>query len=85
MLLYKNLQTKGAILKTCVSVVNELVVVIISEVEKNLYFAAARYTDDFLLSSRERILVCDRGLLSFQLAWLDCWFLTGLACKHMIQ
>jgi len=85
LLLYKNLQTKGVILKTCVSVVNDLAVVILSEVEKNLYFATARYTNDFLLSSREIILVCDRGLLSFQLTQLDRWFLTGLAGKCMIQ
>ena len=79
------MQTKGVILKNCVSVVNDLAVVILSEVEKNLYFPAARYTDDFRLSSRERIIVCDRGLLSFQIIQLDYWFLTSLAGKHMIQ
>ena len=85
MLLYKNLQNKCVILKTCVSAVNDFAVVILLEVEMNLYFAAARYIDDFLLSSMKIILVCDRGLLSFQLTQLDRWFLTGLAGKCMIQ
>ena len=73
------------ILKTCVGDVNDLAVVILSEVEKNLYFYIARYTDVYLVSSRERILVCDRGLLSFQLTHLDYWSLTGFAGKCMIQ
>ena len=67
-----------------VSVVNDLAVIILLEVGKNFYFVAARYTDVYLLSSREIILVCARGLLRFQLTQLDCWFLTGLAGKHMI-
>ena len=84
-LLKKTCKLKGVISKTCVSDVNDLAVIILSEVEKNLYFVAARYTDVYLLSSRERIVVCDRGLLRFQLTQLDCWFLTGLAGKRMIQ
>ena len=44
---------KGVILKTCVSAINDLAVVILSELEKDLHFAAARYTDVYLLSIRE--------------------------------
>ena len=40
------------ILNTCVSNINELTTLILSELEKDLHFAAARYTDDYLLSSR---------------------------------
>ena len=42
----------GVILKTYVSAINDLTSVILSELEKNLHFAAARYTDVYLLSSR---------------------------------
>ena len=34
------------ILNTCVSTINELTTLILSELEKDLHFAAARYTDD---------------------------------------
>ena len=37
---------KGVILKTCVSAINDLTTVILSELEKDLHFAAARYIDD---------------------------------------
>ena len=40
------------ILKTYVSAINDLVVVILSELEKDLHFVAARYTDVYILSSR---------------------------------
>ena len=63
---------KGVILKTCVSAINDLAAVILLELEKDLHFVASRYIDVFLLSSRKRILVCDRGLLSFQLTQSDC-------------
>ena len=34
------------ILNTCVSTINELTALILSELEKDLHFAATRYTDD---------------------------------------
>ena len=37
---------KGVISKTCVSVINDLAAVILSELEKDLHSAIARYTDD---------------------------------------
>ena len=43
---------KGVILKTCVNAINDLAVVILSELEKDLHFVAARYNDVYLLSSR---------------------------------
>ena len=36
----------GVILKTHVSTINDLTAVILSELEKDLHFAAARYTND---------------------------------------
>ena len=39
------------ILKTYVSTINDLTTIIISKLEKDLHFAVARYTDDYLLSS----------------------------------
>ena len=40
------------ILKTCVITINDLRAVILSELEKDLHFVTARYTDDYLLSNR---------------------------------
>ena len=40
------------ILKTCVSTINDLTALILSELEKDLHFVAARYTDVYRLSSR---------------------------------
>ena len=40
------------ILNTSVSTINDLTTLILSELEKDLHLAAARYTDDLLLSSR---------------------------------
>ena len=40
------------ILNTFVSTNNDLIALVLLELEKNLYFAAARYTDDLPLSSR---------------------------------
>ena len=43
---------KGVILKkTCVSAINDLAAVILSELEKHLHFAAARCTDVYLFSN----------------------------------
>ena len=36
----------GVIIKTCVITINDLTTVILSELENDLHFAAARYTDD---------------------------------------
>ena len=43
-------------MKTCVSAINDLAAVILSELENDLHFVAARYTDVYLLSSREEFL-----------------------------
>ena len=43
---------KAVILKTSVSAINDLTAVILSELQKDLHFVAARYHDDYLLSSR---------------------------------
>ena len=43
---------KGVILKTCVSAINDLASVILSELKKDSHFVAARYTGVYLLSSR---------------------------------
>ena len=40
------------ILNTYVSTINDLTTLVLSELEKDSHFAAARYTDDYLLSSR---------------------------------
>ena len=40
------------ILNTCVSTINHWTALVLSELEKDSDFAAARYTDDQLLSSR---------------------------------
>ena len=42
---------KGVILKNCVSAINDLAAVILSKLEKDLHFVAARYSDVYLLSS----------------------------------
>ena len=34
------------ILNTCVSTINDLTALVLSKLEKDLHFAAARYTDD---------------------------------------
>ena len=34
------------ILNTCVSTINDLTALVLSEIEKDLQFAATRYTDD---------------------------------------
>ena len=36
----------GVILKTCVSTINDLTTLVLSELYKDLHFVAARYTDD---------------------------------------
>ena len=36
----------GVIIKTCVITINDLTTVILSELEKDLHFTAARYIDD---------------------------------------
>ena len=51
-LFIRTCKLKGVILKTCVSAINDLATIILSELEKDLHFVAARYTDDYLLSSR---------------------------------
>ena len=42
----KTCKLMDVILKTCVITINDLRAVILSELEKDLHFAAARYTDD---------------------------------------
>ena len=37
---------KGVILKTCVSAINDITPTILLELETDLHFATARYTDD---------------------------------------
>ena len=40
------------ILNTYVSIINDLIALVLSELENDLHFAAARYTDVYLFSSR---------------------------------
>ena len=40
------------ILRTCVSTINDLAAIILSELEKDLHFVATRYIDVYLLLSR---------------------------------
>ena len=56
---------KGVILKTYVSAINDLAAIILSELEKDLHFVAARYTDVYLLSSREEFMRVIGAYLDF--------------------
>ena len=53
------------ILNTCVSPIKYLTTLVLSELEKDLHFAATRYADVYLLSIRKEFLCVLEACLAF--------------------